>query len=201
MGAHIHSVAHSPFPGGETPVELPEEAPSRAYLKLEESLHWAGNPVRTGDTAVEIGSAPGGASYALLKRGLRVVGIDPGEMAGKVLRHPDFIHFQKPVAMVPREELPDCVEWLFLDMNVEPRISLFAVDRLVTRLKSSLLGVILTLKLNRWKIADEIPSMLEHVRVMGMVRVKAAQLSHNRQEIVIFGLTRKGLHRAGSNSS
>ena len=30
---------------------------------------WSGVALKGGDTAVEIGSAPGGASYALLKRG------------------------------------------------------------------------------------------------------------------------------------
>ena len=39
----------------------PIEAPSRAYLKVEEALRWAGAMIelRTGDTALEIGSAPG----------------------------------------------------------------------------------------------------------------------------------------------
>ncbi|MEO5971416.1 MAG: SAM-dependent methyltransferase [Bdellovibrionia bacterium] len=201
MGAHMHSVIHSPWPGGAFPISLPDDSPSRAYLKLEESLNWAGqwagSPTRAGDTAVEIGSAPGGASFALLQRGLRVVGIDPAEMDPKILRNPNFLHFQRPVASIPREELPESIQWLLLDMNVEPRISLFAVDRLVSRMKDSVLGVILTIKLNRWEIADEIPMMLAHVREMGMVRVKAAQLSHHRQEIVIFGLTRKGTVRKG----
>jgi 23S rRNA (cytidine2498-2'-O)-methyltransferase len=158
-------------------------------------MEWAGNPFRQGDTAVEIGSAPGGASFALLEQGLNVVGIDPGEMAQVVFNHPKFKHFKKPVAMIPREELPESIEWILLDMNVEPRISLFAVDRLVTRTQSTLLGVFLTVKLNKWKIASEIPSMLEHVRAMGFVRVKAAQLSHHKQEIAIFGLTRLGVRR------
>jgi 23S rRNA (cytidine2498-2'-O)-methyltransferase len=81
LGAHLHSPSHSPWPGGRTPLTLPKEAPSRAYLKLEEGLLWSKAPVQRGDTAIEIGSAPGGASYALLKRGLKVVGIDPGQMA------------------------------------------------------------------------------------------------------------------------
>jgi 23S rRNA (cytidine2498-2'-O)-methyltransferase len=197
MGAHLHSASHSPWPGGSFSIPLPDHSPSRAYLKLEESLQWASNPTRAGDTAVEIGSAPGGASFALLNRGLRVVGIDPGEMAPIVLQNPNFVHFQRPVANILREELPESVQWVLLDMNVEPRISLFAVDRLVHRMRDSVLGVILTIKLNRWEFADEIPTMLAHVREMGMVRVKAAQLSYHRQEIVVFGLTRKGVARKG----
>lgn len=195
LGAHLHSQWHSPWPGGVTPLVLPDESPSRAFLKLEEALIWSGAAVQKGDTAVEIGSAPGGASYALLKRGLRVVGIDPAEMDPRILKHPQFRHFQTPVNRVLREDLPDSIQWLLLDMNVEPRISIFAVDRLASRMKESLLGVFLTLKLNDWKIAREIPSILDHVKAMGMVRVRAAQLSHQRQELLVYGLTRKGLAR------
>jgi 23S rRNA (cytidine2498-2'-O)-methyltransferase len=197
-GYHRHSRAHSPYPGGRPAITMPEAAPSRAYIKLEEAIRWARPPLKAGDIAVEIGSAPGGASYALIQRGLRVVGIDPGEMDARVLASPSFKHIRRPVAQVPREELPTQVEWLLLDMNVEPRISLFAVDRLATRLSDTLLGVFLTVKLNQWRIADEIPSMLEHVRAMGMVRARATQLPSNRQEILVFGLTQRGQRRAAT---
>ncbi len=198
VGVHRQGPGHSPFPGGRYPVSMPEDSPSRAYLKLEEVLAWSGAPVRRGDTAVEIGSAPGGASYALLRRGVNVVGIDPGAMSPRVLefrQEPWFAHIQRPVAEVPREELPESVEWLLLDMNVEPRISIFAVDRLATRLDDTLLGLVLTVKLNQWKFAAELPGWLEHVRAMGMVRVKAVQLATHRREICIFGLTRRGKTR------
>jgi 23S rRNA (cytidine2498-2'-O)-methyltransferase len=195
LGAHLHSMDHSPFPGARAPLSLPAMAPSRAFLKLEEVLEWSHAPIKKGDIAVEIGSAPGGASYALLERGLKVVGIDPGEMAPHLVKNPNFRHIQSPVGQVLREDLPDSIQWLLLDMNVEPRISLFAVDRLASRMSNSLLGLILTVKLNDWKIADQIPDMLAHVRAMGMTRVKAAQLANHRQEIAIYGLTRKGTTR------
>lgn len=196
FGYHRHSPFHAPWPGGRPRIVLPADAPSRAYVKLEEAIRWSQAPVKSGDMAVEIGSAPGGASFALIERGLRVVGIDPGEMDPRVLSSRSFKHIKKPVAQVLREELPSQVEWLLLDMNVEPRISMYAVDRLATRLmKGGLLGVFLTIKLNQWRIANEIPSMLDHVKAMGMVRVRATQLPSNRQEILVFGLTQLGLRR------
>jgi 23S rRNA (cytidine2498-2'-O)-methyltransferase len=197
LGVHDHSLDHSPFPGGAPKIVLPADAPSRAYLKLEEGVLWSGAPLKSGDTAVEIGSAPGGASYALLKRGLKVVGIDPADMDPQVLAFPGFTHMQRPVASVPREDLPETVHWLLLDMNVTPHVTLFQVDRLATRLSDSLLGVLLTVKLNEWKIAREIPHFFEHLRAMGMVRVRARQLASNKQEIFIYALTRKGVARIG----
>lgn len=200
IGAHVHTQAHARWPGGAPPIALPPEAPSRAYLKLEEALHWSEISVRAEDIAVEIGSAPGGASYALLKRGLHVVGIDPGEMDPRVLAFGEdrFFHMKQPVASVRREDLPDIVHWLLLDMNVAPNITLYQIDRLQARMKSSLLGVLLTVKLNEWKMADEIPQYLEHIRAMGMKDVGATQLATNKQEIFVYGLTAKGLTRKQS---
>ncbi len=197
-GAHRQSVRHAPWPGGRFPKGTTHEVPSRAYHKLEEALAWSQAPIRSGDWAVEIGSAPGGASLALLERGINVVGIDPARMDPRVMDYQgaaEFHHIPRPVATVPREELPDAVDWCLLDMNVEPRISLYSVDRLCTRMIDTLSGVFLTVKLNQWKLASEIPDWLEHIKAIGMQRVKARQLSTNRQEILIYGLTRKGLAR------
>jgi 23S rRNA (cytidine2498-2'-O)-methyltransferase len=195
FGAHLHGPSHSPEPGGVPALELPEQAPSRAWLKLEQGVRWARLPMRKGDLAVEIGSAPGGASFALLERGLEVIGIDPAAMDPRVLSNPRFKHLSKPVASVLREDLPRRVDWLLLDMNVQPQVSLFAVDRLASRLKDSLLGVLLTVKLNDWKLAREIGSWLEHVEAMGVVQARATQLPANRQEICIAGVTRLGAMR------
>jgi 23S rRNA (cytidine2498-2'-O)-methyltransferase len=192
FGLHVHSGSHSPYPGGRIPVQVPSDAPSRAFTKLEEGIAWSGAPVKTGDMAVEIGSAPGGASYALLKRGLKVVGIDPGDMADVVLKNPAFVHLKQVVASVRRDDLPPSVQWLLLDMNVEPRIALQAADRLSAMFKDTLLGVLLTVKLNQWEMAEQIPQMLKQVEEMGMTRVRGTQLPSNKQEIFLCGLSRKG---------
>ena len=73
VGAHTHRRGASPWAGGLYKIELPADAPSRAYLKLEEALAWSGVRPKAGETALEIGSSPGGASHALLRRGLNDV--------------------------------------------------------------------------------------------------------------------------------
>jgi 23S rRNA (cytidine2498-2'-O)-methyltransferase len=203
VGYHRHSSSHSSWPGGRIPISLPDAAPSRAYLKLEEAITWAKAPIYPGDIAVEVGSAPGGASYALLQRGVKVVGVDPAEMDPIVLSSPNFIHLKQPIDTVRRKDLPDSIQWILLDMNVQPRVSLSSIERMLKPgvvgslgpILGSLLGVILTVKLNEWKLADQIPHFVERVRRMGMTRVKAVQLASHRQEVLIFGLTRKGATR------
>ncbi|HEX2474128.1 MAG TPA: SAM-dependent methyltransferase, partial [Lacipirellulaceae bacterium] len=68
------------WPGGVIPVQLPAHAVSRAYAKMEEAIQWSALPLAAGDECVEIGCAPGGASQALLDRGLFVTGIDPADV-------------------------------------------------------------------------------------------------------------------------
>jgi 23S rRNA (cytidine2498-2'-O)-methyltransferase len=197
IGFHRHSSHHSPFAGGNPHLNLPEKAPSRAYLKLEEALTWSNAPIRKGDIAVEIGSAPGGASYALLQRGLNVFGIDPADMAPSVsgFGPSRFEHLRQTAAQTQRSDLPDAVQWILLDMNVAPVISLNTVERIAPWYASSLLGMILTLKINEWKYADEIPKLLKRVGKLEMVRIRATQLASNKQEICVFALTRKGIAR------
>lgn len=196
IGFHEENAWHSPFPGGNPRVALPEEAPSRAYLKLVEGLIYTGAPLRPSDVAVEIGSAPGGASWALLERGLKVIGIDPGEMDEAILNHPNFTHVHQPIASVRRESLPETIHWLLLDMNVAPAVTLFQVERLARRMEDTLLGVLLTVKLNEWEFAAQIPEMIAKLRSLGMVRIRATQLPSNKQEIFLYGLSRKGVARS-----
>ena len=197
LGCHDHSAFHSPFPGGKPKIALPVEAPSRAYLKIEEALLWSSAPFQPEDQAVELGSAPGGASYALLKRGLKVIGVDPSQMDAVISKQfPDhFKHLKCTVAELGRGNLPARIDWLLADMNIAPHFTLPAIDRLATRMKDTLLGVLLTLKLNEWKLAADLPAIQEHLKAMGIVRVRMTQLASNKQEICVFGLTRLGMRR------
>jgi hypothetical protein len=47
-------------------------------------------------------------------------------------------------------------------------------------------------KLNQWSFASEIPHWKEHLKAMGLTRVRVTQLPANRREVCLVGLTRKG---------
>ncbi|HTM44901.1 MAG TPA: SAM-dependent methyltransferase [Polyangiaceae bacterium] len=185
VGLHQHNASRSEFPGARPPLVLPAQAPSRAWLKLEEGLIFARLPIKKGEIALEIGSAPGGASDALLQRGLRVIGVDPGAMAPSVVAHPHFTHLQIKLGDLRREQLPKRVDWLFVDVNLAPAVMLHQLRRIVSTLKSTLKGGLVTLKLNDWKMAEQIPDFLTRLRAMGFAHVQAKQLAHNRQEICV----------------
>lgn len=196
VGHHLHGPDRSPWPGGHFPVEVPPEAPSRAYRKLEEALAASRAPVAAGHVAVEIGSAPGGAALALLRRGLTVVGVDPGAMAEVVRGAPGFRHLAIPVGELTRELLPPRVDWLLLDVNLAPQVALHAVRGVVSALRPSLRGVLFTLKLNDWAMAGEVPELLRRVAGMGLGDVRARQLPSNRQEIFVYATRQPGPERA-----
>ena len=190
IGWHRARSVTSCWPGGLFQVELPPEAVSRAWLKMEEALVWSGLPLAPGDLCAEIGSAPGGASQALLGHGARVIGIDPADMDPRVLAHPGFAHWKMRGADVRRREFRK-VRWLFADINVAPTYTLDTVESIVTHADAHVQGLLLTLKLLEWSLAAEVPAYLERIRSWGFGHVAARQLHHNRQEICVAALRGK----------
>lgn len=189
VGVHRHGVGR--WPAGPPDVHVPEEAPSRAFAKIEEAILWAELPVRAGQAAVEIGSAPGGAALALAHRGVTVWGADPAEMSNAVLeyRHENGArvhHLPVKVGALRWEELPEEVDWLLLDVHLAPQVALHAIQRFMPRLRPTLRGAVLTLKMNDDQIVAEIPALLDRVLALGFDEVRATQLPSNRREICVI---------------
>lgn len=199
LGWHVARSLESRLPGGMRRAELPPHAVSRAYLKMQEALAWSRLPLHAGDTCLELGCSPGGAAQALLDRGAKVIGVDPAAVDPVVLAHPNFRHLRRRGKEVRRSELRD-VRFLFADMNVAPNYTLDAVEALVTHEKARVEGLLLTLKLIEWKLADDLDAWLQRIRGWGYYDLCARQLQHNRQEICVSALrrptTRKRLARA-----
>lgn len=185
VGFHKAGTPASRRPGGMfDDIELPYEAVSRAYLKMEEALRWSKLPVRKGDEAAEIGCAPGGSCQALLKRGLLVTGIDPAEMHPAVVDHPNFRHLQMRGGDVKRREFRD-VRWLTTDMNVAPNYTLDTVEAIVTHRDVNIEGMLLTLKLLSWRQAEFVHEYVARVQSWGFGHVQCRQLQHNRREFCL----------------
>jgi 23S rRNA (cytidine2498-2'-O)-methyltransferase len=189
VGYHQARSVPSRWPGGMIGIEMPSEVISRAWLKLEEGLRWSEFSIRAGARCADIGSAPGGAAQALLTRGVKVLGIDPAEMAPAVTANPNFTHIRRRVSQVGRREFRK-IRWITADMNVAPDYTLDAVEAIVTHPEVNVRGLLLTLKLFEWKLADQIPEYLERVRQWGYNEVRARQLRYNRQECCLAALAR-----------
>ena len=194
VGYHRVRDVSSQWPGGLIPLEPPPHAVSRAWLKMEEALHWSGFPITAGARCAELGSAPGGSTQALLDRGCEVMGIDPAEMHPAVLAHPCFTHVRARVRQV-RRRLFRRVRWLVADMNVAPRCTLDALEDIVTHPEVNVRGIIAMLKLSQWAVAENLDRYLARVRSWGFNVVRARQLRYNRQEICFAALKRPFVRR------
>jgi 23S rRNA (cytidine2498-2'-O)-methyltransferase len=191
VGLHRGGGDHGPWPGGVGYLPPPPEAPSRAYCKLEEALRWAELAPAAGETAVELGSSPGGATLALLRRGLNVFGVDPGEMHPATLAYTGrpgappnhFVHLRMPAAEVPKRALPRRYEWLLCDVNLAPMAALRYVERFVALAHGALKGAVLTIKLNDDGVFEALPRLRERIRKLGARRMRLTQLPSHRSEV------------------
>ena len=183
LGVHRHDRAHGAHPGGAIPVEVPAEAPSRAYAKIEEAISWDDLPIAAGQVALEIGAAPGGAVLALARRGLTVWGVDTGDLAPIVLAHPNVHHLKIKVGALRWEQLPERIDWLLVDVNLAPQVALHEIARLMPKLRPSLRGAVFTLKLNDWAFVDELPALGRRIVALGFASVRFRHLPSNRREV------------------
>jgi 23S rRNA (cytidine2498-2'-O)-methyltransferase len=194
LGWHQATSFGQRWPGGVPQIPLPPRMISRAYLKLQEALLWSELPCQAGDRCIDLGSAPGGASQALLERGLYVVGVDPAEMHADILAHPHFIHLRKRGAQVRRLAFRGC-RWLFADANVAPKHTLDTVESIVTHEATNVQGLLLTLKLANWTVAQRLPEFVERVKSWGYEDVRCRQLACNHQEVCLAALRTRTLRR------
>jgi 23S rRNA (cytidine2498-2'-O)-methyltransferase len=194
LGWHRASSFCQRWPGGVPKIEEPAQMVSRAYLKMREAMLWSGFPFQPGDRCVEIGSAPGGASQALLEAGLLVTGVDPAEMHAEILAHPNFVHLRKRGAEVKRRELRGH-KWMVVDSNVAPQHTLDTVEAIVTHPATSVHGMLLTLKILQWPLAGEIAQYVQRVRSWGYADVRCRQLACNQQEVCLAALRSRSTRR------
>ena len=127
-------------------------------------------------------SACDGTINACLILRLVLLGNDTETSDYRVLALPQSRHHKIRGADIKRRELAG-FQWLISDMNVAPQFTLDAVQDIVTHSKVHVKGMLLTIKLLDWDLADQIPEYLNRVRSWGYRDVRARQLVGNGQEI------------------
>lgn len=186
LGEFRAGILTAATPGGFSSAILPAEAPSRAYLKVIDGLNYMGIEIPKNDYALEIGSSPGGATYAMLEMGLRVEGIDPGMMDPICSKNPNFFHHRQSIQDFHVSSLKDHVQWLFVDMNLAPEASLREIEKVVDAIRPSLKGAFITLKMTKFELVSRVPMYLNILGKMGLKVVMATQLPSHKQEFLIY---------------
>lgn len=165
---------------------LPKEAPSRAYLKIAQMCQIAELKIQSGDMVYEFGSSPGGASYFLVNQGATTVGVDPGQMHENCLSHQLFSHLNSSIQEVKSQDIARSTTWIVSDMNLSP----FAVIKEFTRLNVNelyyLKGMILTLKMMKSDMVEQIPDMYKKLERLGFQIKVAKQMPSNHREFMVY---------------
>jgi len=185
LGA-THPARSAPWPQGIPRLKFPREAPSRSTLKLDEALlvllddderaRW----LRPGMSAVDLGAAPGGWTWQLVRRSLRVTAIDNGPM-DRALMDSGLVTHLREDGFRYRPRKP--VDWLVCDMVEQPR----RIAELIARWLGEgwCRHAIFNLKLPMKKRYEETQLCLQRVRAVAS-DVRARQLYHDREEITAF---------------
>jgi 23S rRNA (cytidine2498-2'-O)-methyltransferase len=119
----------SQFPNGEVHfVEDRAGPPSRAYLKLWEALTLIGRRPVPGEICLDLGSSPGGWSWALQKMGAQVISIDKAPIAPEVAGLPG-IEYRSESAFALDPRTVGRIDWLFCDVACYPSRLLALVER------------------------------------------------------------------------
>lgn len=179
------------WPQGIPRLKFPREAPSRSTLKLDEALlvlldegereRW----LKPGMSAVDLGAAPGGWTWQLVRRSLRVTAIDNGPMDAALLQSGLVTHVRED-GFRYRPKKP--VDWLVCDMVEQP----MRVTALIAQWLAAgwCLHAIFNLKLPMKKRYEETRLCLDSLRseltAHGRADIRAKQLYHDREEITVF---------------
>ncbi|MDD5180742.1 MAG: 23S rRNA (cytidine(2498)-2'-O)-methyltransferase RlmM [Gallionellaceae bacterium] len=180
------------WPMGILRQKMPHAAPSRSYLKLAEAFEiFLGRQeqeqwLKPGMHAVDLGAAPGGWTWQLAQRGLKIIAVDNGPLKGAAAQHPAIKHLrQDGFRYRPKQQ----VDWLVCDMVEQPqRVAALMADWVASGLTSR---AIFNLKLPMKKRLEALTNALDGVRAVldakGIrYRLQAKQLYHDREEVTVF---------------
>jgi 23S rRNA (cytidine2498-2'-O)-methyltransferase len=170
-------------------LRMPSSAPSRATLKLEEAWHhfvpaqeWE-DRLALSMKAVDLGAAPGGWTWQLVKRGMFVDAIDNGPM-DKALMDSGQVNHILADGFVYEPKKP--VDWLVCDIVDKPARVAGMISRWVT--KGWCREVVFNLKLPMKQRYAEVKKCEERLMAeMAAAGIRATinfkQLYHDREEV------------------
>lgn len=169
--------------------KLPDQAPSRAWLKIAQAFDYFKFDRSHFKNAIEIGSAPGGASFFLAQQHFQLIGIDPGEMSQQFKSMTKFLHIKKSVQDITKSQLPSQVDLLAVDTNLPAVQSVKESIRIASFYPDSLKEIFLTIKLPIPKLIAQLENHKRAIRKLGF-NVTYKQLPSHHREILLYAKRR-----------
>jgi len=177
------------WPMGIPRLKFPRQAPSRSTLKLEEAWHhfipreqWD-TRLAAGMTGVDLGAAPGGWTWQLVNRQIKVIAVDNGPMNADLMDSGLVEHFRAD-GFTFRPKRP--VDWMVCDIVEKPARNAALLETWIG--EGLCREAVVNLKLPMKQRYAEVKRLLERI-ADGLAErgVKASigckQLYHDREEV------------------
>lgn len=188
--SYVHNSSHHIM--GIPRLKFPNAAPSRSTLKLDEAfLHFIPRDqwdkrLTSGLNAVDLGAAPGGWTYQLVRRGMMVTSIDNGAMAESLMETGQVKHkMMDGFKFIPSKQNN---YWLVCDMIEKPQrvAKLMAEWLLRGYCKEAIFNLKLPMK-GRYQQVNEdletIKDLFNHYNVK--YELFAKHLYYDREEVTV----------------
>ncbi len=172
------------FEGGFRPMKALPHAPSRSASKLEEALYLMERHPSPGETAVDLGAAPGGWSLVLARYGAHVKAIDHAELslAPKIKLKGHIEHIKaNGLKFMPE----DTVDWLVCDMVMGARETLKILTKWLDA--GAMRHFVVNVKLPKQSPWQGVSDAIQLAETVSDFKVSVRQLIHDRSEITLLG--------------
>ena len=173
-------------------LKFPNASPSRSTLKLDEAfLHFIPRAewverLTSGMNAVDLGAAPGGGTYQLVRRGMMVTAIDNGAMAESFMDTGQVKHrMMDGFKYVPMKQI---VHWLVCDMIEKPQrvAKLMAHWLLNGYCKEAMFNLKLPMKGRYQQVMDDLQTIKDAFSEHNVkYELYAKHLYYDREEITV----------------
>ncbi|AZS52230.1 23S rRNA (cytidine(2498)-2'-O)-methyltransferase RlmM [Entomomonas moraniae] len=177
------------WPMGIPRLKFPREAPSRSTLKIEEAWHFF-IPRQEWDTrlalsmtAIDLGAAPGGWTWQLVKRHMYVTAIDNGPMQPELMETGQVKHIQADGFTYKPNK---AVNWMVCDIVEKPARTAAMVQTWLAEgwCKEAIVNFKLPMKQRYLEVMKLTERMQDHFIDHGIkVNITCKQLYHDREEI------------------
>jgi len=178
----------SAWPMGIPRLRMPPGAPSRSTLKLAEAFKTflgesEADLVRPGMRVVDLGAAPGGWTWQLAYRGLRVTAVDNAALKGDVA-HDSLVTHVRDDGYAFRPRRP--ADWMVCDIVDKPSRIAALVGRWIAQgdARRSIFNLKLPMKKRYDEVrrcADNIADAIARADMRHVMTIK--QLYHDREEV------------------
>ena len=182
----------SPHVMGIPRLKFPNAAPSRSTLKLDEAFlyfvpkaEWS-DRLSSGTNAVDLGAAPGGWTYQLVRRGMMVTAIDNGPMAESLMETGQVKH--KMMDGFKYKPLKKNVYWLVCDMIERPqRVAKLMTEWLLNGdCKEAMFNLKLPMKGRYQQVSNDLQSIKDSFSEHNVkYELYAKHLYYDREEVTV----------------